>query len=104
MIMETIHVKFDELTAMASEHDSLEPELQLFNNHNSSVEPINTLSKEDLENLFVHEDSSSTSSIFDDAHEAPTVVTISDEQTSPISLTEADKFNQEDFANFDGNA
>ncbi|GKA12161.1 retrovirus-related pol polyprotein from transposon TNT 1-94 [Tanacetum coccineum] len=28
MIMETIHVKFDELTAMASEHDCLEPELQ----------------------------------------------------------------------------
>ncbi|GKB70816.1 retrovirus-related pol polyprotein from transposon TNT 1-94 [Tanacetum coccineum] len=27
MIMETIHVKFDELTAMASEHDCLEPEL-----------------------------------------------------------------------------
>ncbi|GJS05555.1 hypothetical protein Tco_0322063 [Tanacetum coccineum] len=36
MIMETIHVKFDELTAMASEHDCLEPELQnYFNNHNS---------------------------------------------------------------------
>ncbi|GJR49712.1 retrovirus-related pol polyprotein from transposon TNT 1-94 [Tanacetum coccineum] len=28
MIMETIHVKFDELTTMASEHDCLEPELQ----------------------------------------------------------------------------
>ncbi|GJT82555.1 retrovirus-related pol polyprotein from transposon TNT 1-94 [Tanacetum coccineum] len=27
-IMETIHVKFDELTAIASEHDCLEPELQ----------------------------------------------------------------------------
>ncbi|GJS16536.1 retrovirus-related pol polyprotein from transposon TNT 1-94 [Tanacetum coccineum] len=129
MIMETIHVKFDELTAMASEHDCLEPELQRFNNHNSSAEPMNTPSKEDLDNLFgpmfeeyfektssdttinsaaqptqVHEDSSSTSSIFVDAHEAPPVVTTSDEQTSPISLTEADKFNQEDFANFDGNA
>ncbi|GJX62969.1 retrovirus-related pol polyprotein from transposon TNT 1-94, partial [Tanacetum coccineum] len=31
-IMETIHVKFDELTAIASEHDCLEPELQRFNN------------------------------------------------------------------------
>ncbi|GJV38938.1 retrovirus-related pol polyprotein from transposon TNT 1-94 [Tanacetum coccineum] len=96
MIMETIHVKFDELTAMASEHDCLEPELQRFNNHNSSAEPMNTPSKEDLDNLFgpmfeeyfektssdttinsaaqptqVHEDSSSTSSIFVDAHEAP---------------------------------
>ncbi|GJV14955.1 retrovirus-related pol polyprotein from transposon TNT 1-94 [Tanacetum coccineum] len=122
MIMETIHVKFDELTAMASEHDCLEPELQRFNNHNSSAEPMNTPSKEDLDNLFgpmfeeyfektssdttinsaaqptqVHEDSSSTSSIFVDAHEAPPVVTTSDEQTSPISLTEADEFNQEDY-------
>ncbi|GJX05814.1 copia protein [Tanacetum coccineum] len=52
----------------------------------------------------VHEGSSSISSIIVDAHEAPTVVTTSDEQTSPISLTEADEFNQEDSANFDGNA
>ncbi|GJR11802.1 retrovirus-related pol polyprotein from transposon TNT 1-94 [Tanacetum coccineum] len=37
-IMETINVKFDELTAMASEHDCLEPELQRFINHNSSAE------------------------------------------------------------------
>ncbi|GJW87540.1 retrovirus-related pol polyprotein from transposon TNT 1-94, partial [Tanacetum coccineum] len=129
MIMETIHVKFDELTTMASEHDCLEPELQRFNNHNSSAEPMNTPSKEDLDNLFgpmfeeyyeqkssdtpiysaaqpsqVHEDSPSTSSIIVDTHEAPPVVTTSDEQTSPISLTEADEFNQEDTANFDGNA
>ncbi|GKD03160.1 retrovirus-related pol polyprotein from transposon TNT 1-94 [Tanacetum coccineum] len=52
----------------------------------------------------VHEDSSSTSSIFVDAHEAPSIVTTSDEQTSPISLTEADEFNQEDSVDFDGNA
>ncbi|GJW20772.1 hypothetical protein Tco_0031394 [Tanacetum coccineum] len=50
--METIHVKFDELTAMASEHDCLEPELQRFINHNSSAETMNTPSKEDLDNLF----------------------------------------------------
>ncbi|GJT34669.1 retrovirus-related pol polyprotein from transposon TNT 1-94 [Tanacetum coccineum] len=88
----------DELTAMASEHDCLEPELQRFNNHNSSANPMNTPSKEDLDNLFgpmfedyfekassdttinsaaqptqVHEESSSTSSIFVDTHEAPPV-------------------------------
>ncbi|GJW66938.1 hypothetical protein Tco_0121362 [Tanacetum coccineum] len=99
MIIETIHVKFDELTAMASEHDCLEPELQRFNNHNSSADSMNTPSKEDLDRLFhpmfeenfkktssditinsatqptqVHEDSSSTSLIFDDAHEAPPVL------------------------------
>ncbi|GJY67091.1 retrovirus-related pol polyprotein from transposon TNT 1-94 [Tanacetum coccineum] len=128
-IMETIHVKFDELTAMASEHDCLEPELQRFINHNSSAETMNTPSKEDLDNLFgpmyeeyfekkffdtpinsaaqptqIHEDSPSTSSIIVDEHEAPPIVTTSDEQTSPISLTEADEFNQEDSADFDGNS
>ncbi|GKB03342.1 copia protein [Tanacetum coccineum] len=128
-IMETINVKFDELTAMASEHDCLEPELQRFINHNSSAETMNTPSKEDLDNLFgpmyeeyfekkfsdtpinsaaqptqIHEDSPSTSSIIVDEHEAPPIVTTSDEQTSPISLTEADDFNQEDSADFDGNS
>ncbi|GJV75511.1 hypothetical protein Tco_1507095 [Tanacetum coccineum] len=49
----------------------------------------------------VHEDSSSTYSIFVDAHEAPPVVTTFDEKTSPIFLTEDDEFNQEDFADFD---
>ncbi|GJT94488.1 retrovirus-related pol polyprotein from transposon TNT 1-94 [Tanacetum coccineum] len=49
------------------------------------------------------EDSPSTSSIIIDTHEAPHVVTTSDEQTSPISLQESDEFNQEDSANFDGN-
>ncbi|GKF75874.1 hypothetical protein Tco_0225318 [Tanacetum coccineum] len=121
MIMETIHVKFDELTAMASDHDCLEPKLQRFNNHNSLAEPMNTPSKDDLDNLFglmfeeyyeqkssdtpiysavqpsqVYEDSPFTSSIIVDTHEAPPVVTTSDKQTSPISLTEADEFNQED--------
>ncbi|GJV17059.1 hypothetical protein Tco_1362382 [Tanacetum coccineum] len=49
-------------------------------------------------------DSPSTSSIIIDEHEAPPIVTTFDEQTSPISLTEADEFNQEDSANFDGNS
>nr|GEV27376.1 hypothetical protein [Tanacetum cinerariifolium] len=128
-IMETIHVKFDELTAMASEHDFLEPELQRFNNHNSSANPMNIPSKEDLDNLFglmfkeyfgkkssdtsinsasqltqFHEDSPSTSSINVKEHEAPPIEIASDEQTSPISLIEADKFHQEDSADFNGNA
>ncbi|GJR59989.1 hypothetical protein Tco_1502151 [Tanacetum coccineum] len=49
------------------------------------------------------EDSPSTSSIIVDTHEAPPVVTTSDEQTSPISLQESDEFNQEDSADFDAN-
>ncbi|GJW78862.1 retrovirus-related pol polyprotein from transposon TNT 1-94 [Tanacetum coccineum] len=93
------------------------------------AEPMHTPSKEDLDNLFgpmfeeyyeqkssdtpiysaaqptqVHEDSPSTSSIIVDTHEAPPVVTTTDEQTSPISLPEADELNQEDTAEFDGNA
>ncbi|GJR83846.1 retrovirus-related pol polyprotein from transposon TNT 1-94 [Tanacetum coccineum] len=103
-IMETIHVKFNELTAMASEHDCLEPEVQRFINHNSLAKTINTPSKEDLDNLFgpmyeeyfekkfsdtpinpaaqptqIHEDSPSTSSIIIDEHEAPPIVTTFDE-------------------------
>ncbi|GJR61434.1 retrovirus-related pol polyprotein from transposon TNT 1-94 [Tanacetum coccineum] len=90
---------------------------------------MNTPSKEDLDNLFgpiyeeyfvkkfsdtpinfaaqptqIHEDSPSTSLIIVDEHEAPPIVNTSDEQTSLISLTEADEFNQEDSANFDGNS
>ncbi|GKE35455.1 retrovirus-related pol polyprotein from transposon TNT 1-94, partial [Tanacetum coccineum] len=93
-IMETINVKFDELTPMASEHDCLEPELQRFINQNSSAEEMNTPSKEDLDNLFgpmfeeyfekkfsdtpinsaaqptqIHKDSPSISSIIVDEHE-----------------------------------
>ncbi|GJS72476.1 hypothetical protein Tco_0705317 [Tanacetum coccineum] len=126
--METIHVKFDELTTMASEHDSLEPVSQQFLNNDSSVESMNTPSKEDLDNLFgpmydeyfekkssdmpinsaaqqVHnqEDSSLTSSIDTEAHEVPHIVTTCKEQTSQISLTVADEFYQEDSAELDGN-
>ncbi|GJX56609.1 retrovirus-related pol polyprotein from transposon TNT 1-94 [Tanacetum coccineum] len=127
-IMETIHVKFDKLTTMASEHDCLEPVFQQFNNNTSSADTMNTPSKEDLDNLFgpmfeeyfnkrsfdtpinsaaqltqFHEDSSSTSSIIVEEHEAPPIETTSDEQTSPTSLTNADEVNHEDSANFNGN-
>ncbi|GJS63130.1 retrovirus-related pol polyprotein from transposon TNT 1-94 [Tanacetum coccineum] len=126
--METIHVKFDELTAMAFEHDCLEPVFQRFNNNTSSADTMNTPSKEDLDNLFgpmfeeyfekrsfdtpinsaaqstqFHEDSPSTSSIIVENHEAPPIETTSDEQTFPISLTDADEFNQEDYVDFNGN-
>ncbi|GJV01039.1 retrovirus-related pol polyprotein from transposon TNT 1-94 [Tanacetum coccineum] len=52
----------------------------------------------------IHEDLPSTSSIIVDEHEAPPNVTTSDEQTSPISLTKADEFTQEDFAHSVGNS
>ncbi|GKD83026.1 retrovirus-related pol polyprotein from transposon TNT 1-94, partial [Tanacetum coccineum] len=94
----------------------------------ADIESINIPSKEDLDNLFRlmyeehfekrsskmpinsvaqqvynHEDSHSTSSIIVKEHEAPLIVTKSEEQTDPISLNKADEFNQEDFADFDGN-
>nr|GEV10010.1 hypothetical protein [Tanacetum cinerariifolium] len=122
-------VKFDEHTAMAFEHDYLEPELQRFNNINSSAEPMNTPFKEDLDNLFglmfeeyfgkkssdtpinfaaqptqLHEDLSSTSSINIKEHEAPPIEATSDEQTSLIFLKEADELHQEDSTDFDGNS
>ncbi|GKB06072.1 retrovirus-related pol polyprotein from transposon TNT 1-94 [Tanacetum coccineum] len=89
---------------------------------------MNTLSKENLDNLFGpmyeeyfekrsfevsinfveqqdhnHEDSPSTSSIIIEDHEVPPIVTTFDEQTSPISMNEANELNQEDYADFDGN-
>nr|GEZ85240.1 hypothetical protein [Tanacetum cinerariifolium] len=51
-IMETIHVKFDELTAMASKCNNLGPGFNYLNFQDSS-EGSNTIqSKEDLDNLF----------------------------------------------------
>ncbi|GJZ49218.1 retrovirus-related pol polyprotein from transposon TNT 1-94 [Tanacetum coccineum] len=50
-----------------------------------------------------HEDSPSTSSIIVEEHEAPPIVTTSEEQTSLISLNEANEFNQKDFIDFAGN-
>ncbi|GKD65461.1 integrase, catalytic region, zinc finger, CCHC-type containing protein [Tanacetum coccineum] len=91
------------------------------------AESMNTLSKEDLDNLFrpmfdeyfekssdmpinsatqqVHnyEDSPVTTSIDIEEHEAPPIVTTSEEQNSLISLTEADEFYQEDLVEFHGN-
>ncbi|GKA71339.1 hypothetical protein Tco_0777478 [Tanacetum coccineum] len=126
--METIHVKFDELASMAFEHDRLEPVSQQFINDDSSAESMNTLSKEDLDNLSepmyeeyfkkrsyevsinsaaqqVHnnEDSPLKSSIIVEEQEAPPIVTTFEEQTSPILMNEADELNQEDYADFDGN-
>ncbi|GJT75337.1 hypothetical protein Tco_1042062 [Tanacetum coccineum] len=87
---------------------------------------MNIPSKEDLDNLFgpmfveyfkkrsfdtpinsvaqptqLHEDSSSTSSITVEEHAVTPNITTSVEQISPISLTEADEFNQEDSTDFD---
>nr|GEV77647.1 Gag-Pol polyprotein [Tanacetum cinerariifolium] len=51
-IMETIHVKFDELTTMASECNNSGPGLNCPNLQDSSEDSNDTPSKEDLDNLF----------------------------------------------------
>ncbi|GJS76412.1 retrovirus-related pol polyprotein from transposon TNT 1-94 [Tanacetum coccineum] len=100
-IMETIHVKFDELTTMASEHDCSEPAFQWFID-DSSAESMNTPSKEDLDHLFGPILASNIFNFIED-HEAPPIVYSYDEQTAPISLNEAAEFFQEDSAELDGN-
>nr|GEW72112.1 integrase, catalytic region, zinc finger, CCHC-type, peptidase aspartic, catalytic [Tanacetum cinerariifolium] len=66
----------------------------------SSDTPINSIAQPTQ----LHENSPFTSSITIDEHEAPSIETTSDEQTSSISLTEADELHQEDSADFDGNS
>ncbi|GJS50581.1 hypothetical protein Tco_0623943 [Tanacetum coccineum] len=126
--METIHVKFDELTDMASECNNLEPEMNYTNFQDSQSIP----SKSDLDNLFGHlyeeyyamssqevsdnsaantldnEHTSSSSSIIVKEDEAPQIVSSSAEQVatepnSPVLNENADEFVQEDVADFDGN-
>ncbi|GJR04916.1 integrase, catalytic region, zinc finger, CCHC-type containing protein [Tanacetum coccineum] len=105
-IMETIHVKFDELTTMASKHDSLEPVSQRFINDESSAESMNTPSKEDLDNLFglmfdeYFEKKSSDMPINSAAQQ------VHNYEDSPVTTSidiEADESYQEDSAEFDGN-
>ncbi|GJW05700.1 retrovirus-related pol polyprotein from transposon TNT 1-94 [Tanacetum coccineum] len=131
-IIETIHVKFDELTTMASECNNLEPEMNSTNLNNSSEDSKSIPSKTDLDNLFgplyeeyyatssqeVSDDSpanttdndhtSSSSSIVVEQDDALPIVSSSDEQdtnapNSPVVNEVAEEFVQEDDADFDGN-
>nr|GFA38052.1 hypothetical protein [Tanacetum cinerariifolium] len=113
-IMETIHVKFDELTAMASEHNCLEPKKNHFNNNGSSTEFTSIPSKEYLDNLFgrkyeeyfekrspkvsmnfaaqttLHNNNTpSSSAIIVEDNKAPPIVSSLEEQISPISSDKA---------------
>ncbi|GJT94856.1 retrovirus-related pol polyprotein from transposon TNT 1-94 [Tanacetum coccineum] len=105
--METNHVKFDELTAMASECNNLEPGMNCTNFNDSSKDSQSVPSKSDLDNLFgpMYEEYYLTSSNEDDA---PPIVSSSEEQVviepnSPFLNEVADEFVQEDVADFDGN-
>ncbi|GJZ99425.1 retrovirus-related pol polyprotein from transposon TNT 1-94 [Tanacetum coccineum] len=126
--METIHVKFNELTAMASKHNCLEPETNRFNNDDSSADYTSIPSKEDLDHLFGpmyeeyfkkrspevfvnsapqptpnKDDTPSSSSIIVEDQKASPVVSSSKEHLSPISSDAAVESVQKDSTDFDGN-
>ncbi|GJU54105.1 retrovirus-related pol polyprotein from transposon TNT 1-94 [Tanacetum coccineum] len=111
-IMETIHVKFDELTPMASECNNSKPRINNTNFQDSSEEYYATKSPEVSENSAANtldnENTSSSSLIVAEEDEAPQIVSSSAEQvaTEPNSsvLNEnADELVQEDVTEFDIN-
>ncbi|GJZ44962.1 putative ribonuclease H-like domain-containing protein [Tanacetum coccineum] len=131
-IIEAIHVKFDELTAMASECNNLEPGMNCAYFNDSSKDSQSIPSTSDLDNLFgpMYEEyyvssskevsdnsaantldndhTSSSLSIIVDQDDAPLIVSSSEEQiateSNSLVLNEVvDEFVQEDVADFDGN-
>nr|GEY03341.1 retrovirus-related Pol polyprotein from transposon TNT 1-94 [Tanacetum cinerariifolium] len=131
-IMETIHVKFDELTMMASECNNLESEINFLNFQDSLEDSQSVPLKFNLDNLFCPlyeeyyatssqevsnnsttntldiENTSSSSSIVVEQDDAPQTVSSSEEQVAAVlnSLVlneNADEFVQEDVTDFNGN-
>ncbi|GJY44395.1 copia protein [Tanacetum coccineum] len=102
--MEMIHVKFDELTAMASEYNNSEPEFNCINFQDSSKDSQSVPSKKDLDNLFrpLYKEYYATKD------EAPQIVSSSAEQVSnepntPVLNDNGDELVQEDVAELDRN-
>ncbi|GJX00797.1 retrovirus-related pol polyprotein from transposon TNT 1-94 [Tanacetum coccineum] len=131
-IMETIHVKFDEHTTMASDCNNLGPGFNCLNFQDSLEDSQSVPSKEDLDNLFgplyeeyyaqrtlevsddsaantlPNEDTTLSSSIVVEEDEAPQIVTsseepIANEPTTPVSTENANEPVQKDIAAFDLN-
>ncbi|GJU32149.1 retrovirus-related pol polyprotein from transposon TNT 1-94 [Tanacetum coccineum] len=102
-IMETIHVKFDELTTMASEHSYLDdlfgPMYDEYFEKRSQEVSTNSAAPTTLNN----EDTPSSSSIIVKGNEAPSLVSSSEEQTPPISNDVANESILEDSANLEAN-
>ncbi|GJT88743.1 retrovirus-related pol polyprotein from transposon TNT 1-94 [Tanacetum coccineum] len=130
--METIHVKFDELTTMASECNNSGPGFNRLNFQDSSKDSQSVPSNTDLDNLFgplyeeyyetstpkvsdnsaantlYHKDTPSSSSIVIEEDEAPQIVSSSAEPVAtkpntPVSNENVDELVQEDVAELDGN-
>ncbi|GJU99785.1 integrase, catalytic region, zinc finger, CCHC-type containing protein [Tanacetum coccineum] len=131
-IMEMIHVKFDELIAMASECNNLEPGMNCVNFNDSLEDSQSIPSTSDLDNLFgpMYEEyyatisqevsdnsaantldndhTSSSSSIIVEKDDAPQIVSsledrVDTEPNFPVLNEVADEFVQEDVVDFDGN-
>ncbi|GJW86568.1 retrovirus-related pol polyprotein from transposon TNT 1-94 [Tanacetum coccineum] len=130
--METIHVKFDDLTAMAFKCNNSGPGFNCSNFQDSSKDSNAIPLKEDLDNLFRplyeeyyetrspevsdnsttntidNEDTPSLSSIIVEDNEAPQIVSsseepVANEPTTLVSNDNVDELVQEDVAELDGN-
>ncbi|GJV61844.1 retrovirus-related pol polyprotein from transposon TNT 1-94 [Tanacetum coccineum] len=130
--METIHVKFDELTAMASECNNSGPDVNCLNFQDSSEEMNDIPSQQDLDNLFGplyeedyaprtskvsdnsatntldNEDTPSSSSIIVEDNDASQIATssegpIAQESSTLVLDTHSDEKIQEDVAELDEN-
>ncbi|GKD35008.1 retrovirus-related pol polyprotein from transposon TNT 1-94, partial [Tanacetum coccineum] len=103
-IMETFHIKFDELTTMASECNNLKPRINNTNFQDSSEDSQSVPSKTDLDNLFgpLYEEYYETSST--EVLDNLAANTLDNDKLLHHFLNEnADEFVQEDVADFDGN-
>nr|GEX55632.1 putative RNA-directed DNA polymerase [Tanacetum cinerariifolium] len=100
-ILETIHVKFEELTDMASECNNLEPGMNYVNFNDLSKDSQSVPSTSDLDNLFgpMYEDTMRQDHKKLSSSEERVVT----EPNSPVLNEVADEFVQEDIANFNGN-
>ncbi|GJX54815.1 hypothetical protein Tco_0283184 [Tanacetum coccineum] len=105
--METIHVKFDELTIVASDRNNSGPGRNCSNFQDLSEDSNETTSKEDLDNLFgpLYKEYYSIHHplIIIEEHEAAQVVSsleepIANEPTTPVSDNNAEESVQEDVA------
>ncbi|GJS47015.1 hypothetical protein Tco_0597136 [Tanacetum coccineum] len=129
--METIHVNFDELTSIDPECNNSGPSFNCSNFQDSSKDLNSIPSKKDLHNFFgplyeeyyatrslevldnsavniLGNEDTSSSSIIVEEHEAPQIVSSSEESvanepTTPVSNDSADELVQVDIAELDKN-
>ncbi|GKA59754.1 hypothetical protein Tco_0759067 [Tanacetum coccineum] len=101
--METIHVKFEELTARASKYNNSRSRQNCLNFQDSSEDSNETPSKEDLDNLFGPPYTPSSSLVIIEDNECPQIVSsleepLTNEPTTLVSDNNADESVQEDTA------